>query len=108
MSASLILLGALQNQVVFQIGVCVLQIRVSVFSKVSGSIKSGTFSGGNFSSFCFSKIGSGLWFNKFYFKLAQVSKIGFKVFRKSFGKQAVSFGKVRLFWLAFLLAKSGF
>ena len=28
-------------------------------------------------------------------RLAQVSKIGFKIFSQSFGKQAVSFGKVR-------------
>ena len=30
------------------------------------------------------------------------------VFRKSFDKQAISFGKIRFFWLAFFLAKSGF
>jgi hypothetical protein len=39
--------------------------------------------------------------------LAQVSEIGFKVFSLGFGKQAVSFCKVCLFWLAFSLVKSG-
>jgi len=39
--------------------------------------------------------------------LAQVSKIGFKVFSLVFGKQAVSFCKVRFFRLAFSLVKSG-
>jgi hypothetical protein len=39
--------------------------------------------------------------------LAQASKIGFVVFSQSFGKQAVSFGKVRFSWLAFSLVKSG-
>ena len=41
-------------------------------------------------------------------KLAQVSIIGFKVFSQSFGKQAVSFYKVRFSGLCFFLAKSGF
>jgi hypothetical protein len=79
-----------------------------IFRKVSGSIKSGTFSGGYFSSFSFSKIGSGLCFKKFRVKLNQVSKIDFKVFSLGFGEQAVSFGEVRFSWLALLLAKSGF
>jgi hypothetical protein len=30
------------------------------------------------------------------------------VFSQSFGRQAVSFGVVRFFWLVFFLAKSGF
>ncbi len=85
-----------------------MQIRVLVFSKFSASIKSGIFSGGSFPSFCFSKIGSDLCFKRFRVKLAQVSKIGFKVFSLGFGEQAVSFGKVRFSWLAFCLAKSGF
>jgi hypothetical protein len=76
-------------------------------------------------SFCFNKVGHflavvifqvfvrfkiGLWFlfQKFRVKLAQVSKIGFKVFSSGFGRQAVSFGKVRFSWLAFCLGKSGF
>jgi len=85
-----------------------LQIRILVFSEFSGSIKSGIFSGGNFPNFGFSKIGSGFWFKKFCVKSAQASKIGFKVFSLGFGKQAVSFGKVRFSWLAFSLVKSGF
>jgi len=83
-----------------------LQIRVLVFSKVSTSINFGIFSGGNFPSFGFLKIGSCFWFKKFRVKLAQVTKIGFKVFSQSLGKQVVSFCKVRFLWLAFLLAKS--
>jgi hypothetical protein len=51
----------------------------------------------------FYKIGSCFWFKKFRVKLAQVSKIGFKVFSLGFGKQKVSFGKVRFSWLAFFL-----
>jgi len=39
--------------------------------------------------------------------LAQASKIGFKIFSQSFGKQAVSFCVVCFFWLAFSLVKSG-
>jgi len=91
----------------FKLAFCVLQIRVLVFSKVSVSIKSGIFSGGNFPSFGFLKIGSCFWFKKFRVKFAQVSKIGLKVFMQSFCKQAVSFFKVRFSWLAFLWAKSG-
>jgi len=53
-----------------------------VFSKSFRLFKSGIFSGGNFPSFGFSKMGSGFWFNKFRFKLAQVSKISFKIFSK--------------------------
>jgi hypothetical protein len=77
-----------------------LQIKVLVFSKVLASIKSGIFSGGNSPSFGFLKIGSCFWFKKFLFKFTQVSKIGFVVFSQVFGKQVVSFGKVRFFWLA--------
>jgi hypothetical protein len=54
------------------------------------------------------KIGSGFLFRKFLFKFAQVSKIGFNVFSLGFGRQAVSFGKVRFSWLAFFFAMSGF
>jgi hypothetical protein len=53
------------------------------------------------------KIGSWFLFKKFRFKLAQVSEISFKVFSQSFSKQAVSFCKVRFFWLAFFSVKSG-
>jgi hypothetical protein len=79
-----------------------LQIRVLVFSKFSGSIKFGIFSGGSFPNLCFFKIGSCFWFKKFRAKFAQVSKIDFKVFRKSFGKRAVSFGKVIFSGLRFV------
>jgi len=71
-----------------------LQIRVLVFSKVSALIKSGIFSGGYFPSFYFLKINSGFCFKKVRVKFSQVSKICFKVFRQSFGRQAVSFCKV--------------
>jgi len=47
-------------------------------------------------------------FKKFRVKFAQVSKTGFVVFGQSFGKQAVSFGKVHFSWLAFLLGKVRF
>jgi len=80
-----------------------LQIRVWVFSKVSGSIKSGIFSGGSFPNLYFPKIGSGFLFRKFLFKFAQVSKISFKVFGLSFGEQAISFGKVVFHGLRFVL-----
>jgi len=76
------------------------------FSKFSGSIKFGIFSGGSFQNFIRFKIGSWFWFKKFRVKSAQVAKIGFKVFSQSLGKQVVSFCKVRFLWLAFLLAKS--
>ena len=59
-----------------------MQIRVLVFSKISGSIKLGVFSGGNFQSFIGFKIGSWFLFKKFCVKFAQVSKIGFKVLVK--------------------------
>ena len=85
-----------------------MQIKVLVFSKVSASIKSGIFSGGNSPSFGFSKIGSCFWFKKFRVKSAQVSKIGIEFFSLGFGKQVVSFYKVHFFWLALFLAKSGF
>jgi len=89
-----------------------LQIRVLVFSKSSRLFKSGIFSGGNFPSFCFSKISSGFWFNKFRFKLAQVSKIGFKIFSQNSGRQTVLFGKVRFCGLRFVwssqVSKIGF
>ena len=82
-----------------------------VFSKFSGSIKFGFFSGGGFPSLCFSKIGSCFWFKKFRVKFAQVSKIGFVVFaqvlaskRFHFAKSVfvacVSLGKVRFVKLA--------
>jgi len=58
------------------------------FAKVS------IFSGGYFLSFCFSKIGSCSLFKKFRVKSAQVPKISINIFRQSFGKQVVSFGKV--------------
>jgi len=70
-----------------------LQVRVSVSSKGSASIKSGIFSGGNFPSFSFFKIGSCLLFKKFCVKSSQVSKIGFKVFSQSFGRQQFYFAK---------------
>ena len=112
MSASLILLGALQNQVVFQIGVCVLQIRVSVFSKVSGSIKSGFFNGGNFQIFVPLKIGSCFWFKKFRIKFAQVSKIGFKVLGKVLAGKRFHFAKSSFSGLHFVwqsqVSKIGF
>ena len=101
------LLCLFQNFVLFKL-IWVLQIRGLVFSKLFDSIKSGTFSGGDFPNFIGLKIGSCFWFKKFHFKLAQVSKIGFVVFGQGFGRQAVSFCKVRFFWLAFLLVKSGF
>jgi len=91
-----------------------LQIKVRFFSKVSGSIKFGIFSGGSFLNLCFSKIGSWFLFKKFRAEFAQVSaqppvgKIGFVVFRSSFGKQAFSFGKVHFSWLVFCSVKSGF
>jgi len=78
-----------------------LQIRVLVFSKFSGSVKFGIFSGGSFPNLCFSKIGSCFWFKKFRVKFAQVAKIGFKVFSQSLGKQIVSFCKVRFCGLCF-------
>jgi hypothetical protein len=55
----------------------------------------------------FSKISVYLFLARFHLQFAQVSKIGFKVFSLGFGKQAVSFGKVRFFWLALFLVKSG-
>jgi len=85
-----------------------LQIRVLVFSKFSGSIKFGIFSGGSFPNLYFFKIGSWFLFKKFCVKFSQVSIIGFKVFNLDFGKHAVSFGKVYFLWLAFFLVKSGF
>ena len=95
-------------KLVFKLAFWVLQIRVWVFSKVSASIKSGAFSGGSFQNFIGFKIGSWFWFKTFRVKLAQVSKIGFVVFSQYFGKQAVSFGKIRFSWLAFCLARSSF
>jgi len=51
-------------------------------------------------------------FKKFRVKFAQVSKIGFKIFSQSFGKQAVSFGKVRFcgksYFLQSQVSKIGF
>jgi hypothetical protein len=79
-----------------------LQIRVLVFSKVSSSIKSGIFSSGYFPSFGFLKISLWLWLKKFRVRLTQVFKIGFKVFRQSFGKQVVSFSKVLFHGLRFV------
>jgi len=61
-----------------------------------------------FQVFVLFKIGLWFLFKKFCVKLAQVSKIGFKVFSLGFGKQAISFCKVHFSWLAFCLAKSGF
>jgi len=71
-----------KNKLRFQIGVLSLANQGFGFSKVSVSIKFGIFSGGSFPSFCFSKIGSWFLFQKFLFKFAQVSKIGFVVFNQ--------------------------
>jgi hypothetical protein len=56
-------------------------------AKVSASIKSGIFSGGSFPNLCFFKIDSWFLFQKFLFKFAQVSKIGFKVLVKVFASK---------------------
>ena len=64
-----------------------------VFSKISGSIKSGVFSGGNLQSFIGFKIGSWFLFKKFCVKLAQVSKIGFKVLVKVFVSRRFRFAQ---------------
>ena len=85
-----------------------MQIRVLVFSKFSGSIKSGTFSGGYFSSFCFSKIGSCFLLLKFLFKFTQVANIGFVVFSQVLVSKWFHFARFVFFWLAFFSVKSGF
>jgi hypothetical protein len=54
------------------------------------------------SKVCNFKIDSWFLFKKFRLKLAQASKIGFKVFSQSSGKQAVSFCVVRFFGLRFV------
>ncbi len=74
-----------------------------IFSKVSGSIKFGIFSGGGFPNLCFSKIGSCFGFKKFLVKFAQVSKIGFVVFSqvlvsKRFRLAMFAFSGLRSFW----------
>jgi len=90
-----------QNFLVGKIGVLSLANQGFGFSKFSGSIKFGIFSGGSFQNFIRFKIGSWFWFKKFRVKSAQVAKIGFKVFSQSLGKQIVSFCKVRFCGLRF-------
>jgi len=90
-----------QNFLVGKIGVLSLANQGFGFSKFSGSIKFGIFSGGSFQNFIRFKIGSWFWFKKFRVKSAQVAKIGFKVFSQSLGKQVVSFCKVRFCGLRF-------
>jgi len=85
----------------FQVGVLSLANQGFGFSKFSGSIKFGIFSGGSFQNFIRFKISSWFWFKKFRVKSAQVAKIGFKVFSQSLGKQVVSFCKVRFCGLRF-------
>ena len=89
-----------------------MQIKVSVFSKVSGSIKSGIFSGGNFQNFIGFKIKSRFLFKKFRVKLAQVSKIGFMVFGQVLVSKQFHFAKsvlsgLRFFWQS-QVSKIGF
>jgi len=64
-----------------------------VFSKFSGSVKFGFFSGGGFPNLCFSKIGSCFWFKKFRVKFAQVSKISFVVFAQVLASKRFHFAK---------------
>jgi len=58
------------------------------------------------------KVVSGFCFKNFHFKFTQVSKIDFKVFSQSLGKQAVSFGKVsfcsKVYFLQSQVFKIGF
>jgi len=84
-----------------------LQIKVLVFSKVSGSIKSGVFSGGNFPNLFFFKIVSGFWFKKFRVKSAQVYKIGFMVFGQVLVSKRLHLAKSVFYGLRFFWAKSG-
>ena len=78
------------------------------FSKKFWFVQVGSFSGGEFPNLVGFKTGSRFLFKQFRVKFAQVSKIGFKVFSQSSGKQAVSFCKVCFFQLVFFWAKSGF
>ena len=49
------------------------------------------------------KIGSCFCFKKFCFKFAQVSKTSFKIFKLSFGKQAISFCEVSFYGKSYFL-----
>jgi len=80
-----------------------LQIWVLVFSKFSGSVKFGIFSGGSFPNLCFSKISSCFWFKKFRVKFSQVAKIGFVVFSQVLASERFrlamfAFSGLRSFW----------
>ena len=71
------------------------------FSKKFWFVQVESFSGGYFQNCVGLKIGSCFLFKRFRFKFAQVSKIGFKIFKSSFGKQAVSFSEVSFSGLRF-------
>jgi len=91
---------------------CFVQVGLESSNQVSGFQKSfGLFRLGLsavviFQILLVSKLAR-VFYSKSFAQICSGSKIGFKVLRQSFGKQAISFCKVRFFLAGVLLVKSG-